>query len=740
MINLLAFLLLLNQCNIDTDLEKKFLNSELQGILNSMSLEEKVGQMTMICLSEVTLNGNKELILNEDKLRHLLQEKHIGSFLSATGKAEDWLKFNRRISEIALEESESKIPVVIGIDHIHGSNYIDEGTFFPHNLLLSCSFDTGLVSLTAGQTARETSSVGLLWNFAPVLDLGRNQWWPRFYETFGEDPFLCSNMGKAYIRAYQSNQGPSGQRSAACAKHFIGYSDPKSGWDRTPAEIPMQVLREYFLPPFRTAIDQGVEAIMLNSGELNGEPVHLSKSLVSGILRNELGFEGVIITDIKDILKLVEMHHAAASLEEAVVLALNAGIDISMSCNDTRFADIIIEKVHAGEISESRINESVVRILNMKYKLGLFNLNLPGDMDSIRTVFGTTGSELALEACTGSMVLLKNNGVLPLKKGKKILLAGPAAESKGILHGAWTLEWSGAGEDRFRKEIPNLKEAMETEFGEDEIVSCSEQVLQKKFMVNTATEVIVVCMSEEPYAEFKGNLVYPYFDQQQIEFARQALHTGKPVVLVLLSGRPLLIPQDVIEGVSAILFAGLPGQAGAEAIAGLLSGRFNPSGKLSFTYPASSVHTTNYYRKPSESAYELFEFGHGLSYNTYSYSDLFVNDTLVDITDTLKIRVRLTNNGYFEGKETVLCFVTDCNGAITRPVKKLSAFSKVNLQPGESRLVSFNVKISEHFTFPDEYGNVIAEAGLHKLSIGGLSREIFFTGHKKNQPFRTGLK
>lgn len=717
----------LNAC--DKTALKHPADPKVEELLSVMSLEEKVGQMTMICLSEVTTNRDKSLDLDTSFFRRMIDDYHIGSFLSATGSAREWYHFIRKAQEINMQESE--IPLLFGIDHIHGANYVDEGTFFPHNLTLSCSFDTALMAEVAGVTAAETANLGLLWNFAPVLDLGRNAYWPRLYETFGEDPYLVSRLGSAYVLAYQSKESQSGHFSAACAKHFIGYSDPRSGFDRSPAEIPDQVLYELFLPSFKQAVDAGVRTVMLNSGEVNGVPVHISDRLVTGLLRDELGFEGVVITDIKDILKLTEMHRAFRTLEEAVVASVNAGIDISMSCNDTEFFRIVLEKVKEGVISEDRIDQSVRRILKLKSDLGLLKDAYPGYTSEEEILTGDPGHQsLALRAAENSMVLLKNrDGILPLDSETNILVAGIAANSRRMLNGAWTLEWLGAEEERQPREMKVLHDALVDHFGasrirmacETDYEGCGEDFLRKA----SGSDVILLTLGELPYSEFKGNIPDLNLDERCREITELALSTGKPVILVLVTGRPRLLNSYAAEA-SAILFAGYPGMKGAEALVNIISGVTNPSGKLSFSYPSDPGNLANYYRKTTQDYQPLYPFGFGLSYTQFDYSGLSLSDTVITSGDKLVVEFSIKNRGDRKGDEVILVYLSDRYGRITRPVEKLVRFGRIGLGPGEERRVKFTLDPETDFSYPDKEGKQILEPGEFVVRIGDLSASLLF--------------
>ncbi|MFO7934274.1 MAG: glycoside hydrolase family 3 N-terminal domain-containing protein [Bacteroidales bacterium] len=693
--------------------EKK---DRVESLLAEMTLEEKIGQMMQICFSTITTDGTKELDLDLEKAREAILEMHTGSFISATGRAEDWIDFVHRLQKIAIEETRLGIPLLIGIDHVHGANYVDQATFLPHNITLSCSFDPELASLAARITALEMADLGLNWNLAPVLDVGKNPYWPRFYETFGEDPLLCEVMGTSYIRSLIHCEGIDPYRLAGCAKHFIGYSDPRSGWDRTPALIPSQELCEIFIPPFREAVNAGVQSVMLNSGEVNGVPVHVSQWLQQDILREQLGFEGVILTDIKDIRKVVEMHAAAADRKEATLMALNAGIDMSMSCDSYEFSDIVRELVGEKKVSAKRIDESVRRILRLKEDLGLFDHPYPRS-DRMERIGSQEHHRMAVSLAGQSMVLLKNDGVLPLEPGNKnILLAGFAANSRRMLNGAWTLEWLGAEEERQPAGMPTLYGALRETYGQDRIIHLDSSILSGPagrsvfFRQAGRCDVILLTLGEEPYSEFKGNISDLTLPSSQLRLARWAISTGKPVVLLLIEGRPRLL-GDLSGQADAIIFAGLPGSGGAEALAGILSGKENPSGRLSFSYPRSPGHHTPYYHKASDESLALYPFGHGLSYSLFEHGPLTASDTLIDGDSPFRITVTVKNKGDRTGSQAVLLFMRDEVGRITRPVRELVAFEKISLEPGQTQEVVFEISPERDLAYPDGQGNMILEDG-----------------------------
>ncbi len=719
-----------NSCNqtISTSKSGNFIDS----LMNQMTIEEKVGQMTQICFSKITLGKNKELSLDTSMFVDAIRKYHVGSFLSGTGSANDWVEFNTLMQQIAVKKTRLGIPLLIGIDHIHGANYIDEGTILPHNILLGCSFDTALVKKAAQITTKETAVLGINWNFAPVLGLARNPYWPRFYETFGEDPFLVSELGAAFINGSQNCNSTLPFELAACAKHFVGYSDPRSGWDRTPAEIPQQKLFEFFIPPFKKAIDSGVKTIMANSGEVNGEPVHTSDWLLNDILRKELGFDGVLLTDIKDIQKVVEMHAGAKNLKEATLLAINAGFDVNMACEGFEFNRIMLELIEEGKITEARINESVRRILHLKHELGLFDNPYPSEKN-IQGIGSQEYLDIARQIAEGSIVLLKNDGILPLnERNKKILLAGFATDSKKNLNGAWTHEWMGAEDKRHSKNMNTLAEVAWDFFGKNNVtcmgVYDSSLIYTRRFEQSAnESDCIVLTVGEEPYSEFRGNITDLELRECDKKLLYLAIESAKPIVVILIEGRPRLI-TEFSEKTDALLFAGYPGIRGAEAIMNIITGKKCPSGKLCFSYPKYSGYDVNYYHKTSEQYDVLFPFGHGLSYNDFEYKNFRVNKTIVStFEESITASVSIKNNGQFNGKETALWFISDCYGRITRPVKLLKHVDIIFLKPGEEKTIEFTFSPEFVLSYPDKNNQSVLEKGDFEISVGHFRQKISFS-------------
>lgn len=722
--------------------KKKNPEDPMEKLLTQMTLEEKVGQMTNLTLSTLGDDSTGTFVLDEQKLDNVL-EHHIGSMQNVVNHSysiQEWHRLINAIQKANLKKSRLKIPFLYCIDAVHGTNYTNGSTIFPHNLNLAATRNPGLVNKAAEITGLEVRASGIRYNFSPVLDVGRNQLWSRFPETFGEDVELVKILGNEAIKGYQQN--PEKPLVAACMKHFVGYSVPGNGKDRAPAYIPEIVLREYFLPPFTQAVKNGARTLMVNSGDVNGTPVHASRYLLTDVLRGELGFDGMIISDWEDIKKLVKRHRVAANNKEAVFLAVNAGIDMCIVPFDFSFYDDLLALVKEGRISEERINESVRRILKLKKDLGLFDE--PYVEKEPAGQFGKPEfKEVALESARESLVLLKNEDqVLPIATGKKVLLIGPGANSLTALHGAWTYTWQGTKPEYFPPStqtiLTALKAKREVEFIQGSNFTDSLDASASKIKKSAEkADVLVVCIGEEAYAETPGNSKYLNLPRVQSELVKLAAQTGKPLILVLTEGRPRII-REIEPLAQGILFAGWPGSQGGPAIAEVLTGEVNPSGKLPFTYPRFCGELLTYDHKTLDEAVEIvdpsyqyffefnpqFHFGDGLSYTTYEYSDFTLSQTRIGKDDSLKISVKVTNKGKMAGKETVELYVRDEVASVVPPVKRLRKFRKIALEPGESKTVEFVLHTRElAFVNPDLQW--ITEPGEFKALIKDMGKSFY---------------
>lgn len=719
-------------------------DKRLEVLLQQMTLAEKVGQMTQLTLEAVASDkesANTRLRLDAGKLKRAIVDYHVGSILNSWESSlslEQWHHVISEIQTLAITRTRLAIPVLYGIDAVHGHHFLKNATVFPHNLALAATWDPQHVRSSNRITAREVRASGIPWNFSPVLDVARQPLWSRFFETFGEDRYLVTEMGLAAIQGQQGEgEVIAPDRVAACAKHFLGYSVPLSGKDRTPAWIPERMLREIFLPPFRAAIDAGVMTLMINSGEINGIPVHASHALLTGLLREELGFQGVAVTDWEDIIKLHKIHRVASSEREAVRQAILAGVDMSMTPNTLSFHDHLVDLVRKGEISEQRIDESVRRILKLKFRLNLFDAPLP-DPQLASGVGSAESAVVSQKAAEAAMTLLKNeNALLPLKKSARILLTGPGADSRAALHGAWSYSWQGHDEALYPQATPGLLQVLREVGGSGNIEYVPGASyrgiidLQAVGRAAAGVDVIVVAIAEKPSVEQPGNiedLELPHAQQQLVNAARA---TGKPVVLVLLLNRPRILRQ-IEPAAGAILLAYYPGMAGARAITNVLYGDINPGGKLPFTYPRYSGSTETYDYKVSESSEHAFAwttinpqwpFGFGLSYTTFEYSGLGVDKPEIDADGEVQVSVTVTNTGDRAGSEVVQLYVRDLYASVTPANRKLAGFRRVYLQPRESRVVRFSLGPGA-LSFIGADNRPRVEAGRFQAIAGSLTADF----------------
>jgi len=733
----------------ESDIDKK-----VDALLAKMTLDEKIGQMTQVTLDVVLQTANGAAVqptqIDEGKIKEALEKYHVGSILNVSGAAytrEHWYKI---ISDIQNEAAQTrlKIPVLYGIDAMHGQNYVQGSTLFPQEIGMAATFNPELAKREGAITAYETRASYIPWDFSPVLDLGRNPLWPRIYETFGEDPYLAKTMGASVVRGYQGNDPANKYNVAACMKHYLGYSFPLDGKDRTPAWIPDRYMREYFLPSFRAAVNAGAMSVMVNSSEINGVPVHSSHYLLTDVLRGELGFKGVIVTDWMDIKYLNTRHHIAATQKDAVLIAINAGIDMSMVPLDYTFYDLLKQLVKEGKVPVSRIDESVRRILKMKYMVGIFEHPV-GNLDDYPKFGSPEFAAVSLKSAVESITLLKNtNNVLPLKKDMKVFVTGPAANSMRALNGGWSYTWQGDVTNQFTTDKNSILKAIEQKIGKDNVSyepgSTYDNAVDIDMAVKAAkkSDVIVLCLGENSYAENPGNIDDLDLPSAQMDLANALAATGKPVILVMTEGRPRIITP--IEGKSAAtIMAYLPGNEGGNALADILFGDANPSGRLPYTYPRHANALVNYYRKNIENGNSddahgynpLYEFGDGLSYTTFAYSNLKVSQPTLKEGETLTVTVDVKNTGNREGKESVLLYSREEYASVTPDTKRLRAFDKINLKPGETQTVTFKLT-SKDLAFINDISKSVTEEGEFKVMVGGLMQS--FTYVTDAVPSRTG--
>ncbi|MFN5218089.1 MAG: beta-glucosidase [Sphingomonadales bacterium] len=676
-----------------------------------MTVQEKVGQMSQIDLGVLAVGKVCEVTdpirLDTARLRLAFQRYKVGSVLNCgcgfhALSRKRWLEIIDSIQQANNQYTSHGIPVLYGIDAIHGANYTLGSTLFPQQIGQAATWNPELVKAAARITAYETRASGIPWNFSPVLDIGRQPLWSRFFETYGEDVCLAKKMTNACITGYQGNTFGN-EQVAACMKHFLGYSYPLSGKDRTPVWIGERELRAYFLPTFQEAIRLKAKTLMINSGELNGVPVHASFSILTTLLRDELGFEGIAVTDWEDVYKLHTTHKVAETLREAVKMAVMAGIDMSMTPNDFQFNELLLDLVRSGEIPESRLDMSVRRILKVKMELGLDgNPVTPSQADY--PLFGSDSfARIAYAAVAESVTLLKNEGeLLPLKEGDKLWVMGNATNSINYLNGAWSQTWLGQ-DTRFNEPGKmTILQALQAGYGKGLISAVTpEFVAQTARKSKRLPKAVIYCLGETPATEIPGNI-----DDLSIpipEEDRKALGSLKvrnvPVVLVLLLGRPRII-TDLDKLSNAVVHAYIPGQEGAKPLADILYGKINPSGRLPFIYPRSSGDIVHYDRKRTEDndisfgdkGYKpLYDFGYGLSYTRFEYLALTVSPG----NDTFTMNVHVKNTGSYEGKEVIQVYYRDEYAPVTPSQKKLCAFTKVSLKPGQDAVVTLKVPFSD---------------------------------------------
>jgi beta-glucosidase len=707
---------------------------KISELLGQMTLEEKIGQMTQINNSAIVTKSNWgagadldiEIAIDTAKLGNILRKYHVGSFINGIAvPPATWFKFYNDLQVYNMRVSRLKIPILYGIDHVHGPNYLEGGTIFPHGINTAATYNNQIPADMAHVTAIETADLGHQWLFAPVLDIARTPLWGRFYETLGESPYVAATMGSIFVSTVQHDPDIAPYKIGATAKHFLAYSDPKYGWDRGATDISEQSLYELYVPPFQAAIDAGIKSVMLNSGEINGEPVHASSRIVTRLLRDKLNFKGVVVTDWEDIIRLYRNHRVAENEKDATLKAIEAGVDVAMTPYTTAFCDYLRELVNEGKISPERINLSVARILRMKLELGLFDHPYPRN-DRFARIGSPENRAKALNAARESIVLMKNDAnTLPLAPGKgTVLVAGPMANLKGPLAGGWTLRWIPNGESIYPKEMQTVYSALQKEFDNVSLANDLEEIKTK----GPKASAIVVTVGEVPYSEGFGSIPDIHLPDDQTELVKAAQATGKPVILVIIAGRPRIITSFYKE-CRAVLFAGLPGFEGGQAIAEIISGKINPSGKMSFNYPYSANRLIPHNHKISEVllAHEipnpiaLMPFGTGLSYTSFAYSDLTLSDSVLTSDDAeIKASVTVTNTGNREGKEAVLWFLHDEVASLSRPVRDLKFYEKQSIEPGKSVTFTFTIKPSAQLWFPNRRGDHVLEDGHFTLMVGPL--------------------
>ena len=733
------------------------IEAQVEQTLKKLTLEEKIGQMMELVTDLFGANDkNGVFYIDEHKTDSILSRYKIGSILNAPNTcaptAKQWEKYISQIQKISMKRI--GIPCVFGLDQNHGSTYTQGGTLFPQNINVAATFNREIARRSAEATAYETRAVSVPWTYSPTVDLGRDARWPRIWENFGEDCYLSSEMGKAMVYGFQG-EDPNNidqYHIATSMKHFMGYGVPWTGKDRTPAYISPADLREKHFAPFLAGLQAGALTVMVNSASVNGMPMHANKDILTGWLKEETGWDGVLITDWADINNLYTREMVAKDKKDALRIAINAGIDMIMEPYSCDACGYLVELVKEGKIPMSRIDDACRRVLRMKYRLDLFK-NPTQKLKNYPKFGGEEFAKLALEGATESMVLLKNEGnILPLQHGKKILLTGPNANQMRCLDGGWSYTWQGHRADEFAGKYNTIYEAFCNEYGKENVIlnqgvtynekgkywEENEPQIQGAVDAAKDADIIVACIGENSYTETPGNLTDLWLSENQRNLVKELAKTGKPVVLVLNEGRPRLIAdiEPLAQGIIDIL---IPGNMGGDALANLVSGKSNFSGKMPYTYPKEINSLANYDFKKSEEvgtmegAYDYnakitqqWGFGYGLSYTSYKYSNLKVSQSDFRHGDIIKVSVDVKNTGKVAGKESVLLFSSDLIASMVPDGRRLRAFDKIELQPGETKTVTFELK-ADDLAFVDWNGKWRLEEGDFKLTIADQSADIHCT-------------
>ena len=733
------------------------IEAQVEQTLKKLTLEEKIGQMMELVTDLFGANDkNGVFYIDEHKTDSILSRYKIGSILNAPNTcaptAKQWEKYIAQIQKISMKRI--GIPCVFGLDQNHGSTYTQGGTLFPQNINVAATFNREIARRSAEATAYETRAVSVPWTYSPTVDLGRDARWPRIWENFGEDCYLSSEMGKAMVYGFQG-EDPNNidqYHIATSMKHFMGYGVPWTGKDRTPAYISPADLREKHFAPFLAGLQAGALTVMVNSASVNGMPMHANKDILTGWLKEETGWDGVLITDWADINNLYTREMVAKDKKDALRIAINAGIDMIMEPYSCDACGYLIELVKEGKIPMSRIDDACRRVLRMKYRLDLFK-NPTQKLKNYPKFGGEEFAKLALEGATESMVLLKNEGnILPLQHGKKILLTGPNANQMRCLDGGWSYTWQGHRADEFAGKYNTIYEAFCNEYGKENVIlnqgvtynekgkywEENEPQIQGAVAAAKDADVIVACIGENSYTETPGNLTDLWLSENQRNLVKALAQTGKPVILVLNEGRPRLIAdiEPLAQGIINIL---IPGNMGGDALANLVSGKSNFSGKMPYTYPKEINSLANYDFKKSEEvgtmegAYDYnakitqqWGFGYGLSYTSYKYSNLKVSQSDFRHGDIIKVSVDVKNTGKVAGKESVLLFSSDLIASMVPDGRRLRAFDKVELQPGETKTMTFELK-ADDLAFVGWNGKWRLEEGDFKLMIADQSADIHCT-------------
>ena len=759
---LLVFCAYAQPCAIprDAELEKK-----VESTLAKMTLDEKIGQMLELNLDIMgSYDANRQWQLNETMLDTIISKWKVGSILNAPGTraatVEQWQKWIQLIQKKSMKYI--GIPDIYGLDHNHGVTYTQGGTLFPQPINLAASFNTELARTGAEITAYESRAANCPWVYNPVIDLGRDPRWPRIWESFGEDAIVNARMVEAEIKGYQGDDPNhiDQYHVGTSVKHYFAYGAPWTGKDRTPAYLSPQMIREKYFEPFKCAAQAGALTMMVNSASINGVPVHASYEYLTQWLKIDLGWDGMLVTDWADINNLFTREHVAKDKKDAIRIAINAGIDMSMDPYSVDFCILLKELVEEGKVSIERIDDAVRRILRVKYRLGLFDKPNTGGRGFEK--FGSDEfAQKALRAAEESEVLLKNEGnLLPLAKGKKILLTGPNANQMRCLHGGWSYTWQGSNAEDLAAKYNTIYEAMCQKYGQENIileqgVTYNEHgqyfeenapQIDKAVAAAAGADIIVACIGENSYTETPGNLNDLWLSENQRNLVKELAKTGKPIILILNEGRPRLI-ADIEPLAKAVVNILIPGNYGADALVNLLSGDANFSAKMPYTYPREINSLNTYDYKVSEEvgtmagAYNYdakvslqWPFGYGLSYTTFEYSNLKVDKTNFTADDMLTVTVDVKNTGNRVGKEAVLLYSSDLVASVVPDNRRLRDFTKVELQPGEVKTVTFKLP-AKSLAFVGADCRWTLEEGDFVLKIGQQKQTITCTKTKVwNEP------
>ncbi len=722
-----------------------------------MSIEEKVGQTCQITLDVLTQTDAKgativPATIDTAKLNEAILKYHVGSILnvgSHTLSLEEWKGIIPAVQN-PYTTGKTHVPVIYGIDAIHGVNYTVGATLFPQEIGLGATWNPGLAKTFGEITAYETRASGIPWNFSPVLDLGRQPLWSRTFETLGEDPYLISQMGAAIIDGYQGGTTPDEYHVAACMKHFVGYSGTISGRDRTPAWIPEKYMKELYLPSFKAAVEHGALTVMINSGVVNGVPGHINHHLITETLKDEWGFEGFAVSDWEDFIMLHTVHSTSPSLADAYVQAFNAGVDMSMvplSPQYKEYCNIMVDAVKSGKISMDRLDDAVRRILLVKSRLGLFERPVP-TFENYPKFGSAEFQQASLKTALESITLLKNeNGILPLSKNQKVLIAGPTSNNLVYLNGAWTHTWQGVDTAYNTNGCLSVREAFEKKLGKENCLFSqgaelySDAGFEKTRFVNLTdyksklkqADVVVLCLGELPATEKPGDILSLNLDIEQRELAKLAYEQNKKVIIVLLEGRPRIV-HDIVSGASGIIQAYLPGNYGAEALVQLMFGDVNFSGKLPYTYPKFDG-VIEFYDHPKSvdrskagdfSAYNPeWDFGYGLNYSNFEYTALTLNQTVFSDNDSIAVTVTLKNNSSIAGKEVIQLYVSDDYASLIPAGKSLKRFVKIDVPAKTEVSKTFYLNLKD-FQFVGKEGDFIVEEGDFTIRVGNLTKKLSY--------------